>query len=64
MQIAHEIECAASQCADHLEALIDEAGAESFPASDPPAVHPEPWTVTTNAADAVAPAKTRSWIVC
>ena len=31
---------AASQPDAHLEELIDEAVAESFPASDPPAVHP------------------------
>ncbi|MGN7982846.1 hypothetical protein [Burkholderia sp. 22313] len=47
MQISYEAERAAGQRADHLEALIDEAGAESFPASDPPAVHPEPRPVTT-----------------
>ena len=41
MQISHEAERVARQRADHLEALIDEAGAESFPASDPPAVHSE-----------------------
>lgn len=60
MQSTHAIECAVSRCADHLEALIDEAGAESFPASDPPAVHLEPWTASTNAAAAAAPAKTQS----
>ncbi|WP_165105345.1 MULTISPECIES: hypothetical protein [unclassified Caballeronia] len=27
--------------ANHVEELLDEAGDESFPASDPPAVHPE-----------------------
>lgn len=42
MRISHEVERTARQRADHLEALIDEAVAESFPASDPPAVHPEP----------------------
>ncbi|TAM05736.1 MAG: hypothetical protein EPN70_07645 [Paraburkholderia sp.] len=50
MQIPHEAEDAARQRVDHLEALIDEAGAESFPASDPPAVHPESRPVTTSAA--------------
>ncbi|MGY6258063.1 hypothetical protein ACXIVK_31830 [Paraburkholderia caledonica] len=60
MQTSHEVERAARQRADHLEALIDEAGAESFPASDPPAVHPEPGPVTTNAATAIDPAETPS----
>jgi len=50
MQNSHEVERAARQRADHLEALIDEAGAESFPASDPPAVHPEHGPITTNPA--------------
>ncbi|CAB3671698.1 hypothetical protein [Trinickia soli] len=50
MQIPHEVERAARERADHLEALLDEAGAESFPASDPPAVHPEPRPVKTNVA--------------
>lgn len=54
MRILREAERAASQRADHLEALIDEAGAESFPASDPPAVHPEPRPTPTDVATGIA----------
>lgn len=60
MQILREVERAASQRADHLEALIDEAGAESFPASDPPAVHPEPRPVATDVATGIASRRTPS----
>ncbi|CAB3810048.1 hypothetical protein LMG28688_07135 [Paraburkholderia caffeinitolerans] len=60
MQIPHEVERVARQRADHLEALIDEAGAESFPASDPLAVHPEPRPITTRTATGIEPAGTRS----
>lgn len=60
MRISHEVERAARQCADHLEALLDEAGEESFPASDPPAVHPELKSVTTNAAISIDPARRQS----
>ncbi len=56
MQVSHEAERVARQRADHLEALIDEAGAESFPASDPPAVHPECSPVTTNVPPGSGPA--------
>jgi len=60
MRIFHEGEHTARQGADHLEALIDEAGAESFPTSDPPAVHPERSPVTTNVPAANRPARTPS----
>jgi len=60
MQTSDEVERAARQRADHLESLLDEAGAESFPASDPPAVHPEPRPVTTNNATGIKPARTPS----
>lgn len=60
MQTSHEATCADPSCADHLEALIDEAGAESFPASDPPAVHPDSWPVTTRTAPRIKPAGTPS----
>lgn len=60
MQMSDEVERVACPCADHLEALIDEAGAESFPASDPPAVHPEPRSIATNVATGVAPRNTAS----
>jgi hypothetical protein len=36
MQIPHEVERVARQRAHYIEALIDEPGVESFPASDPP----------------------------
>ncbi len=60
MRILREAERAASQRADHLEALIDEAGAESFPASDPPAVHPEPPPAPTDVATGIASRRTPS----
>lgn len=60
MQIPHDVERVAGERADHLEALIDEAGAESFPASDPPAVHPEPCPVTTGVGTGIEPAGTPS----
>lgn len=60
MKYSREVERAAGPCADHLEALIDEAGAESFPASDPPAVHPEPSPITTNVATDIAAGGTPS----
>jgi len=56
MAISQEVEHAAHRYENHLEALIDEAGEESFPASDPPAVHPEPRPVTTNVTTRVDPA--------
>ncbi|WP_433706598.1 hypothetical protein [Paraburkholderia sacchari] len=60
MQIFHEVEHTTRQGADHLEALIDEAGAESFPASDPPAVHPERSPVSTNVSAGIGPTGTPS----
>lgn len=56
MQISREVERADRQYADHLEALIDESGTESFPASDPPAVHPERSPVLTNVPAGLEPA--------
>jgi hypothetical protein len=50
MQIPHEGVRSTGPSADHLEALIDEAEEHSFPASDPPVVHSEPWSVTMNVA--------------
>jgi hypothetical protein len=60
MQISREVERAARQRADHIESLIDEAGAESFPASDPPAVHPEHGPVATSAATGIETTGTAS----
>ncbi|TAM55936.1 MAG: hypothetical protein EPN57_00775 [Paraburkholderia sp.] len=60
MHTIREAERAASQRAEHLEALIDEAGAESFPASDPPAVHPEPRPVARDVAPGMASTSTPS----
>jgi hypothetical protein len=50
METSHDvdIERTAHRGANHLESLIDEAGEESFPASDPPAVHPERPQTATN----------------
>ena len=46
MKISHEVAVpiggeSVESRANHVEELLDEAGDESFPASDPPAVHPE-----------------------
>lgn len=62
MQNSREVERAACPSVDHLEALIDEAGAESFPASDPPAVHLEPSPIATNVATDIATGITPSSI--
>ncbi|TAL92719.1 MAG: hypothetical protein EPN73_23970 [Paraburkholderia sp.] len=60
-----EVERAAHLRTKHLENLIDEAGEESFPASDPPAVHTERDPVASGAswhdAPTLAASRTRHY---